>query len=49
MEGSIRVGMEDNLRVAEIQRVQNNAEWVEKARKIIEALNREITKPDDAR
>jgi uncharacterized protein (DUF849 family) len=49
MGGNIRVGMEDNLRVAENRHAKSNAELVGKAVKIIEALDREAAKPDDAR
>ena len=41
--------MEDNLRVAENRHAKSNAELVAKAVKIIEALDREVAKPDDAR
>jgi uncharacterized protein (DUF849 family) len=47
--GNIRVGMEDNLRVDKNRHAKSNAELVEKAVTIIEALDREIAKPDDAR
>ncbi len=47
--GNIRVGMEDNLRVDNNRRAKSNAELVEKAVKIIETLDRQVAKPDDAR
>ena len=47
--GSIRVGMEDNLRVSRDAYAKSNAELVEKAVNIVEVLDREIATPDDAR
>ncbi len=47
--GNVRVGMEDNLRVAENRHAKSNAELVAKAVKIIESLDREVAKPEDAR
>jgi uncharacterized protein (DUF849 family) len=47
--GNIRVGMEDNLRVGKNRHAKSNGELVEKAVKIIEALDREVAKPNDAR
>jgi uncharacterized protein (DUF849 family) len=49
MGGNVRVGMEDNLRVAKDRYAQSNAELVEKAVKIVRALDREVATPDDAR
>jgi len=49
MGGNIRVGMEDNLRIAENKYAKSNAELVGKAVKIIEALDRTVARPDDAR
>jgi len=49
MGGNVRVGMEDNLRVAADRHARSNAELVEKAVKIVAALDREVAKPDDAR
>jgi uncharacterized protein (DUF849 family) len=47
--GNIRVGMEDNLRIDKNRHAKSNAELVEKAVKIIETLDRQVAKPDDAR
>ena len=47
--GNIRVGMEDNLRVAKDRHAKSNAELVEKAVTIVEALDREVATPADAR
>ncbi|WP_028060408.1 BKACE family enzyme [Candidatus Solirubrobacter pratensis] len=47
--GHIRVGLEDNLRVARDRRAQSNAELVEKALAIAPLLDREPTGPPGAR
>jgi uncharacterized protein (DUF849 family) len=49
MGGSIRVGMEDNLRVDRDRHAKSNAELVDKAVKIAELMDREIASPNDAR
>jgi len=47
--GHVRVGMEDNLYLAKGQRASSNRELVEKAVRIIRALDREPAGPDEAR
>jgi uncharacterized protein (DUF849 family) len=47
--GHIRVGLEDNLRVALDRRAESNAELVEKAMALIPLLDREPTGPAGAR
>lgn len=49
MGGNVRVGMEDNLRVSKDRYAESNGELVEKAVKIVRALDREVATPDDAR
>ena len=49
MGGNIRVGMEDNLRVKNDIYAKSNAELVEKAVKIINALDFEVATPDESR
>ena len=45
----VRVGMEDNLYLAKGQRASSNRELVEKAVRIITALDKEPASPDEAR
>jgi len=47
--GHIRVGMEDNLYLTKGQRASSNRELVEKAVRIIRALDKESVRPDEAR
>jgi uncharacterized protein (DUF849 family) len=47
--GHVRVGMEDNLYLAKGQRASSNRELVEKAARIIRALDKEPASPDEAR
>jgi len=47
--GHVRVGMEDNLYLAKGQRASSNRELVEKAVRIIRALDKEPACPDEAR
>ena len=49
MGGSIRVGMEDNVKLGKDIYAKSNAELVEKAAKIIQVLDRQVASPDDAR
>jgi len=49
MGGNIRVGMEDNLRIEKDKYAKSNAEFVEKAVKIIKLLDRDVASPEDAR
>ena len=47
--GNVRVGMEDNLKVAKDTLAKSNAELVEKIVRIAESLDFEIASPDEAR
>jgi uncharacterized protein (DUF849 family) len=47
--GHIRVGLEDNMRVAADRRASSNAELVEKARSLAPLLDRTMADPDTAR
>jgi uncharacterized protein (DUF849 family) len=47
--GQVRVGMEDNLYLSKGQRAASNRELVEKAVRIIRALDKEPATPDEAR
>ncbi|MBC8247615.1 MAG: 3-keto-5-aminohexanoate cleavage protein [Deltaproteobacteria bacterium] len=47
--GHVRVGMEDNLYLAKGERASSNRELVEKAVRIIHALDKEPADPDEAR
>ena len=49
MGGSVRVGMEDNLKLGKTVYAKSNAELVEKATKLVRLLDREIATPDEAR
>nr|MDO8090377.1 3-keto-5-aminohexanoate cleavage protein [Candidatus Sigynarchaeota archaeon] len=47
--GHVRVGLEDNLYIRYRELAKSNAELVEKMRRIIEDLGRDIASPDEAR
>ncbi|NQU03736.1 MAG: 3-keto-5-aminohexanoate cleavage protein [Syntrophaceae bacterium] len=47
--GNVRVGMEDNLKIAKGEYAKSNSELVEKMAKIIRALDMEIAAPEEAR
>ena len=47
--GNCRVGMEDNIFYKKNVLVENNAQLVERAVRIIKELNHEVTSPDEAR
>jgi uncharacterized protein (DUF849 family) len=49
MGGNVRVGLEDSLYIGRGTLAANNAEQVEKIRRILEELGFEIATPDDAR
>lgn len=49
MGGHVRVGLEDNLYIAQGQLAKSNAQQVEKIRRIVEELGRTVTTPDEAR
>ena len=49
MGGHVRVGLEDNLYIAQGQLAQSNAQQVEKIRRIVEELGRTVATPDEAR
>ena len=49
MGGHVRVGLEDNLYIAQGQLAKSNAEQVEKIRRIVEELGRVVATPDEAR
>jgi uncharacterized protein (DUF849 family) len=49
MGGNIRVGMEDNLKIGKTEYARSNVQLVQRAVQIIEALDRQIASPDDAR
>lgn len=49
MGGHIRVGLEDNLYISKGVLAKSNAEQVEKIRGIVEALDRKLATPDEAR
>ncbi len=49
MGGHVRVGMEDNLYFKRGERVQSNAQLVERSVDIIHRLGRELATPDEAR
>jgi len=49
MGGSVRVGMEDNLKLGKTVYAKSNAELVEKATKLVRLLDRDIATPDEAR
>ena len=47
--GHVRVGMEDNLVYAYKQLADSNAQFVERAARLVKEANREVASPDDAR
>ncbi|WP_339251696.1 3-keto-5-aminohexanoate cleavage protein [Sporosarcina sp. FSL W8-0480] len=47
--GHIRVGMEDNIFYAKDQLAKSNVEFVERAKRIIKELGKEVATPDEAR
>lgn len=47
--GHIRVGLEDNIYYAKGQIAKSNAEFVERAVRIIRELNKEVSTPEEAR
>lgn len=47
--GHVRVGMEDNIYLAAGQRATSNAQFVERARKLIELNNKSAATPDEVR
>ena len=49
MGGHVRVGMEDNLYFKRGERVQSNAQLVERSVDVIHRLGRELATPDEAR
>ena len=49
MGGHVRVGLEDNLYIAQGQLAKSNAEQVAKVREIVERLGRTVATPDEAR
>ncbi|NKX44754.1 3-keto-5-aminohexanoate cleavage protein [Roseicyclus persicicus] len=49
MGGHVRVGLEDNLYIAQGQLATSNAEQVAKIRRIVEELGRTVATPDEAR
>jgi len=49
MGGHIRVGMEDNVLYKKGQLADNNAQFVERAKRVIEEYGNEVATPDEAR
>jgi uncharacterized protein (DUF849 family) len=49
MGGNVRVGLEDSLMLSRGRPATSNAEQVQKIRRILEELGREIASPDEAR
>jgi uncharacterized protein (DUF849 family) len=49
MGGHVRVGLEDSLMIARGQLAKTNAEQVQKIRRIVEDLGREVATPTKAR
>ena len=49
MGGHVRVGLEDNLYLSKGVLAKSNAELVEKMKRIIEDLGRNVATPDEAR
>jgi len=47
--GNVRVGMEDNLKIAKGEYAKSNSVLVEKMAKIIRALDMEVAEPEEAR
>lgn len=49
LDGHIRVGMEDNVYYAKNQLATSNAQFVERAARVVKEANKEIATPDEAR
>jgi len=49
MGGHVRVGMEDNVLYAKKRPAKSNAEFVERAARLVREANNEVASPDDAR
>lgn len=49
MGGHVRIGMEDNIYYSKGVLAQSNMEFVERTRRIVTELNKEIATPDEAR
>jgi uncharacterized protein (DUF849 family) len=49
MGGNVRVGLEDSLLISRGKMADNNAQQVEKIRRIIEDLGSEVASPEEAR
>ena len=49
MGGHVRVGMEDNVLYAKKRPAKSNAEFVERAARLVKEANNEVASPDDAR
>ena len=49
MGSHVRVGLEDSLWIGPGQLAASNAEQVTRIRTVLEALNREVATPDEAR
>ncbi|MEQ9675506.1 MAG: 3-keto-5-aminohexanoate cleavage protein, partial [Roseovarius indicus] len=49
MGGHVRVGLEDSLYIEKGKLAVSNAEQVQKARRIVEGLGRQVATPDEAR
>jgi len=47
--GHVRVGMEDNVMYAKNQLAESNAQFVERAARIIREFGNEVATPDEAR
>ncbi|MBP1628012.1 MAG: uncharacterized protein H6Q00_2487, partial [Holophagaceae bacterium] len=47
--GHVRIGMEDNIFLSKGVLAKSNVEFVERTKKIIEALGKEVATPDEAR
>ena len=49
MGGNIRVGMEDNVMYSKGVLAESNAQFVERAKRVIEEFGCEVATPDEAR
>ena len=47
--GQVRVGMEDNIMYGKGQLAKSNVEFVERTKRIVAELGKEIATPDEAR
>ena len=47
--GHVRVGMEDNVFYSKGVLAKSNVEFVERTKRIVKELNKEIASPDEAR